>query len=64
MTNMLLKDFTKDIGFILAFLVGALGVNVIFGNKVLYYYLILVLVSMLVVNSSKISYYARRVNNG
>ena len=63
-TKYLLEKFTEDIGFILAFLVGALVVQSTLGNKVLYAYLLLVLASMAVLNASKIKYYLGRVKNG
>jgi hypothetical protein len=60
--NEVMKNFTQDLGFTVAFLVGGLIISLSFGNKVLYGYLILVLLSMSVVNGEKIAEYVRRLN--
>jgi len=46
---------TEDLGFTVAFLIGALLISMTLGDKPLYGYLILVLLSMLVLNSVKLS---------
>lgn len=61
--NTVMKDFTNDLGFTVAFLIGALVINVTFGSRVLYGYLVLVLLSMLVINSAKLKNYIGRVTN-
>ena len=52
--------FTKDLGFIVAFLIGALLISMTLGEKPLYGYLILVLLSMLVMNSLTLSTMIKR----
>lgn len=61
--NKIMADFTKDLKFTVWFLIGALLINTFLGSKVLYGYLILVLLSMLALNGSKISHYMKEVTN-
>jgi len=61
MGNKAISDFTNDLGFTVLFLIGALIINLTFGSKVLYGYLVLVLLSMSVMNYNKISYYLGKV---
>lgn len=60
--NEAMTMFTKDLGFTVAFLIGAMLINMTLGEKPLYWYLFLVLLSMLVLNSSKLAQYVRRLN--
>ncbi len=60
--NDAMSMFTKDLGFTVAFLIGAMLINMTLGEKPLYWYLILVLLSMMVLNSSKLAQYVRRLN--
>lgn len=61
MTNtQVMEQFTSDFGFTVAFLIGALGINVFFGSKVLYWYLMLVFLSMLVMNYQKLNYFFQK----
>ena len=46
------ENFYKDFGFIIGFLVGSLVIEMTFGEKVQYHFLILVLFSMLILNST------------
>lgn len=46
------ENFYKDFGFIIGFLVGSLVIEMAFGEKVQYHFLILVLFSMLILNST------------
>lgn len=55
-----MEMFTKDLGFTVAFLIGAILISITMGEKPLYGYLILVLLSMMVLNSAKIAQYVRR----
>lgn len=59
--NEIMESFTKDLGFTVAFLIGALLINMTLGEKPLYGYLILVLLSMVVLNSNKLAVYVRRL---
>lgn len=47
-----MKQFYKDFGFIIGFMTGTLVIGMVFGDKVQYYFLILVLLSMLIMNST------------
>jgi hypothetical protein len=53
--------FTEDLGFTVAFLIGALLISITLGEKPLYGYLILVLLSMMVMNSAKLGVMIRKV---
>lgn len=53
--------FTEDLGFTVAFLIGALLISMTLGDKPLYGYLILVLLSMLVLNSAKLGALIKKV---
>ena len=46
------ENFYKDFGFIIGFLVGSLVIEMTFGEKVQYHFLLLVLFSMLILNST------------
>lgn len=48
-----MKDFTASTGFITAFLIGTIFIQMIAGNKVTEAFLWLVLASMIVVNADK-----------
>jgi hypothetical protein len=56
-----MTNLTKDLGFTIAFLIGALLISMTMGDKPLYWYLILVLLSMVVMNAATIGLYARKV---
>lgn len=58
--NAAMSVFTKDLGFTVAFLIGALLISMTLGEKPLYGYLILVLLSMLVMNSVTLSAMIKR----
>lgn len=58
--NDAMEMFTKDLGFTVAFLIGAMLISMTLGEKPLYGYLILVLLSMMVLNSAKIAQFVRR----
>jgi hypothetical protein len=60
--NSIMADFTSDLKFTVWFLIGALLINTFLGSKVLYGYLVLVLLSMVAVNGAKISEYLRGLN--
>ncbi len=59
--NNVMTMFTEDLGFTVAFLIGALLISLTLGDKPLYGYLILVLISMVVMNSARIGLYARKL---
>lgn len=61
MNNTVMQNLTKDLGFTIAFLIGALLISMTMGDKPLYWYLILVLLSMVVMNSASIAMYAKKV---
>lgn len=47
-----MKQFYKDFGFIIGFLIMSLIIEMAFGEKVQFYFLILVLFSMVILNST------------
>jgi len=59
--NTAMTMFTKDLGFTVAFLIGALLISMTLGEKPLYWYLILVLLSMLVLNSANLGALLKKV---
>lgn len=62
MTNSeIMKSFTGDLGFTVAFLIGALAINVFMGGKVLKWYLLLVFLSMLVTNADQLKTFLKGV---
>lgn len=61
-SNQIIQSFTVDLGMALGFLIGALLVNITLGTKVLYWYLILVLLSMLVMNGETLKNFLGKVN--
>jgi hypothetical protein len=59
-----MTNFTKKFGFVIAFLIGTALVQMTFGEKVTFYFLLLVLFSMLINNSDKFSNLLGGVSNG
>ncbi len=59
--NTAMTMFTKDLEFTVAFLIGALLISMTLGEKPLYWYLILVLLSMLVLNSANLGALLKKV---
>lgn len=49
------KDFSQDFGYIVFFVLMALFITVFFKEKVLFYFLLLVLIGMMLVNANKIT---------
>lgn len=49
-----MEDFTKSMPFLLFFLIGTLLFHLLFGSKMTERFLVLVLLSMVVMNSSKV----------
>lgn len=50
-----MKEFTESMGFIVFFLIGTLAFTMIFGEQITFYYLLLVLAGMVVLNADKFS---------
>lgn len=56
-----MKDFTESLPFVITFLTGTLLIQMFFGDQAAYYFLLLVLASMIVVNADKFNSFLRRV---
>jgi hypothetical protein len=55
MANTDMTEFTESFGFIIFFLVMCLTLTMFFGDKVLFYFLVLILAGMVTVNQPKIT---------
>ena len=59
-----MKQFYNSFTFILAFLIATLTINMTFGKKFTEYFLLLVLLSMIFLNSDKFANITKNLSNG